>query len=105
VVGEEGNIMTKVKSHLPEMSLGEVFASARAVGSAPDVASLRVKFCLTDFGMERGTLTVTLNPVARCWLATLGSTQGNGYRARFAHGKTANEALEKIEQQCLEWLV
>jgi hypothetical protein len=97
--------MTKVKSYLPEMSLGEVFASARAVGSVLDVASLCVNFRLTGCGTERGTLTVTHNPVARCWLASLASTQGDGYCARFAYGKTASEALEKIEQQCLAWPV
>jgi hypothetical protein len=97
--------MSNEKQQLPEMSLHQLFASARAAGNAPDVISLAADFHFIGCGIEHGTLTVTRNPESHRWLATLGITQAHEYSARFAHGETATEALDRIEQQCYEWML
>ena len=100
--------MAKEFSQLPEMSLDELFASARAVsshvGGTADMVSMTVSFHLSGCDVERGTLTVSRNPAATRWLTTVGITQGNRYHARIAQGDTADEALEKIERYCHWWL-
>jgi hypothetical protein len=97
--------MMNEERKLPEMTLDELFASARAAGTAPDVVFLRVNFRITGCDIELGTLTVTRNPASRRWLTTVGITQDKHYSARFAHGRTAREALDRIEQQCQGWLL
>lgn len=104
VVGVGDDRMTKEHSQLPEMSLEELFASARAVGAASDMMSLTLNFHLSGCDVEHGTLTVSRNPAATRWLTTVGITQGDRYHARIAQGETANEALEKIERYCHWWL-
>ncbi len=96
--------MTTELSQLPEMSLEELFASARAVGNAPEMASMTVNFHLIGCDVEHGTLTISRNPAATRWLTTVGIAQGNRYHARMAQGETANEALAKIERYCHWWL-
>jgi hypothetical protein len=97
--------MSKEKQTLPEMSLDQLFASARAAGNVPDVISLSADFCFSGSGIDHGTLTVTRHPGSRRWLATLGIAQAQEYTARFAHGATADEALDRVEQQCCEWML
>jgi hypothetical protein len=97
--------MTNQERKLPEMTLAELFASARAAGAAPDVVFVRVNFRITGCDIELGTLTVTRNPASRRWLTTVGITQDKHYSARFAQGRTVGEALDRIEQQCWGWLV
>ncbi len=96
--------MTKKLSQLPEMSLEELFASARAVGNAPEMASMTVNFHLIGCDVECGTLTISRNPAATRWLTTVGIAQGDCYQTRMAQGETANEALAKIERYCHWWL-
>ena len=100
---EEG-MMNAHNGQLPEMSLEELFASARAVGNSPQMATLTVQFHLRGCEADRGTLTVSRNPAATRWLTTVGIEQGDRYYARIAQGQTANEALEKIERYCHWWL-
>lgn len=92
------------RSQLPEMSLEELFASARAVGNGEELVSLTLNFHLIGCDAERGTLTVSRNPAATRWLTTVGIAQGDRYHARIAQGETANEALAKIERYCHWWL-
>lgn len=87
-----------------EMSLDELFASARAMGRVGEMKSITLHFQLTGSEAERGTLTVSRNPAATRWLTTVGLVQGEQYHARIAHGDTANEALTKIERYCQWWL-
>lgn len=96
--------MSNENQKLPEISLHQLFESARAAGNAPDVVSLAADFCLSGFGIEHGTLTITRHPGSHRWLATLGISQAHEYSARFAHGATAGEALDRVEQQCYEWI-
>jgi hypothetical protein len=96
--------MDKVDTQFPEMSLEQLFASARALGSMPEMASMTVNFYLTGCNMERGTLTISRNPTSTRWLTTLGIAQGDRYHARIAQGMSANEALNKIENYCQWWL-
>ncbi|MCC6455143.1 MAG: hypothetical protein IT328_09390 [Caldilineaceae bacterium] len=97
--------MTIEERKLPEMTLDELFASARAAGTAPDVVFVRINFRISGCDIELGTLTVTRNPASRRWLTTMGITQDKHYSARFAHGRTVNEALDRIEERCQEWLL
>ena len=89
---------------LPEMSIDELFTSARAVGNQPNLVSMTIHFHLSECDAEHGTLTVSRNPAATRWLTTLGLAQGANYYARIAHGLTAGEALARIERYCHWWL-
>ena len=91
-------------SPVPQMSLEELFASARAVGSAPEMVSMTVHFQLSGCDIERGTLTVSRNPAATRWVTTVGIAQGDHYYARIAQGQSDHEALRKIERYCHWWL-
>ena len=97
-------MMTIEPSPLPEMSLEELFASARAVGNGTELVSLTLNFHLSGCDAARGTLTVSRNPAATRWLTTVGIAQGDRYHARIAQGESANEALQKIERYCHWWL-
>lgn len=103
-VGVGDGMMASEFSQIAEMSLEELFASARAVGNSPEMASLTVHFHLIGCDAERGILTVSRNPAATRWMTTVGITQGDHYYARMAQGQTANEALDKIERYCHWWL-
>lgn len=96
--------MTQENSQIPEMSLDELFASARAMGSTPEVTSLTVNFQLTGCEENRGTLTLSRNPTATHWLITVSIILGDRYHARIAQGHTADEAVDKIERYCHWWL-
>lgn len=96
--------MTAAEQRLPEMSLQQLFASARAAGNTPNVVTLTFDFLLIDCQVDRGTLTITRNPTSQRWLTTLGVTQDRRYYARYTQGETADEALDKLEQQCRGWL-
>jgi hypothetical protein len=98
-------MMSKEKQMFPEMSLHDLFATARAAGKKPDVIALSADFRFSGCGIDHGTLTVTRNPQSRRWLATVGISQVQAYSARFAHGETAGEALDRVEQQCSEWML
>lgn len=97
-------MMTTDYSPIPEMSLDELFASARAVGNSTELVSLTLNFHLSGCDAERGTLSICRNPAATRWLTTVGIAQGDRYYARIAQGATANEALAKIERYCHWWL-
>src|SRR5690349_21378645 len=96
--------MSAIETQFPEMSLEQLFASARALGNLSEMASMTVNFYLRGCDMERGTLTISRNPTATRWLTTLGIAQGDRYHARIAQGTTAKEALDKIERYCQWWL-
>lgn len=91
-------------SQIREMSLEELFASARAVAQLPETSSLTVHFSLIGCDIERGTLTISRNPAATRWLITIGIYQGERYYARIAQGESADDALAKIERYCHWWL-
>ena len=91
-------------SPVPQMSLDELFASARAVGNSPQLVSLTLHFYLAGPDADRGTLTVSRNPTATRWMTTVGIVYGNRYHTRMAQGRTADEALDKIERYCHWWL-
>lgn len=95
--------MSDNNSPLPEMSLEELFASARTAGASGTVA-LTLHFQLSDCACDYGTLTISRNPTATRWLTTLGLALGTRYYARIAQGKTPDEALDKIERYCHWWL-
>ena len=96
--------MKKQHLQLPEMSLEELFASARAVGNQSNLVSMTFHFHLNGCEAESGSLTVSRNPTATRWLTTVGLRQGTNFYARIAHGLTANEALARIERYCHWWL-
>jgi hypothetical protein len=96
--------MESKHSQIPAMSLEQLFASARAAGNKPEMASLTVHFQLIGCDAERGTLTVSRNPAATRWLTTVGLAHGDRYLARIAQGETANESIDKIERYCHWWL-
>jgi hypothetical protein len=96
--------MAGEQSQLPDMSLDELFASARAMGNASHITSLTLHFHLIGCDAERGVLTVSRNPTATRWMTTVGIAYGNRYHARMAQGRTADEALDKIERYCHWWL-
>jgi hypothetical protein len=97
-------MMTKETSQIPEMSLEELFASARAAGNSPQLITLTVQFQLIGCDADCGTLTVSRNPNATRWLTTVGIVHGEQYQARMAQGRTISEALDKIERYCHWWL-
>ena len=92
--------MKKEPLQLPEMSLEELFASARAVGNQGNMVSMTFHFHLSGCDAESGSLTVSRNPAATRWLTTMGIKQGGNFYARIAQGLTANEALARIERYC-----
>jgi len=96
--------MRNKRLQIPEMSLEELFTSARAAGNQPNMVSMTFHFQLSGCEAERGTLTVSRNPAATRWLTTVGIAQGDNYYARIAQGLTANEALARIERYCHWWL-
>lgn len=96
--------MQRQRLQLPEMSLEELFASARAVGNHSDMVSMTFHFHLNGCEAEIGSLTVSRNPNATRWLTTMGLKQGANFYARIAQGLTANEALARIERYCHWWL-
>lgn len=104
-VGVHGGYkMMENVSPIHEMSLDELFASARAMGRMREMKSITLHFQLTGCDVERGVLTVSRNPAATRWLTTVGIVQGERCYARMTHGDTANEALTKIERYCHWWL-
>ena len=96
--------MIEQQSPLPELSLAELFASARAVGDGSQMATMTLYFDLRGSEAAYGTLTISRNPNATRWLTTVGVVQGERYHARIAQGQTAGEALDKIERYCHWWL-
>ena len=96
--------MTERQSPLPELSLAELFVSARALGTATKLSTMTLHFGLQGSEAAHGTLTISRNPNATRWLTTVGVVQGDRYHARIAQGQTAGEALDKIERYCHWWL-
>jgi hypothetical protein len=91
-------------SQIPDMSLDELFASARAMGNAAEMAAFTLHFHLIGCDAERGTLTISRNPTATRWMTTVGIAYGERYHARIAQGQSVDEALDKIERYCHWWL-
>jgi hypothetical protein len=96
--------MMQENTPIREMSLEELFTSARAIGQSSEMTSLTVHFYLSGCAVESGTLTISRNPAATRWLTTIGVTQGDRYYARIAQGQSADDALAKIERYCHWWL-
>ena len=90
--------------NLPDMSLEELFVTARAIGSNTEMTSFTFHFYLTGCVAERGTLTLCRNPAATRWMITVGIAEGDHYYARIAQGQSVGEVLDKIERYCLGWL-
>jgi hypothetical protein len=101
--------MTQEPAPIPAMTLEELFSSARAAGHCAEVASMTLHFQLRGDGLRgaedgHGTLTICRNPYSTRWMTTVGIAQGERIHARIAQGKTADEALNKIERYCYWWL-
>jgi hypothetical protein len=96
--------MMQDSPQIREMSLEELFTSARALTQLPEMSTLTVHFSLLGSDIERGTLTMSRNPAATRWLTTIGINQGEQYYARIAQGESADDALAKIERYCHWWL-
>jgi hypothetical protein len=96
--------MSDESSQLPEMSLADLFASARAMGNAPATTTLTVHFHLAGCDAKGGTLTMSRNPTATRWVTTVGIVREGRFQARMAQGRSADESLEKIERYCHWWL-
>src|SRR5829696_665352 len=96
--------MRQESPQIREMSLEELFTSARELANLPEMSSLTVHFSLLGCDIERGTLSMSRNPAATRWLTTIGINQGERYYARIAQGESADDALAKIERYCHWWL-
>jgi hypothetical protein len=96
--------MNRGDTLLPEMSLQELFASARAVASATELVSLTMSFQLVGPSMDCGRLNVVRNPTSLHWLTTFEVTLDKRTFEHYAHGESPCAALDKMEQHVCRWL-
>ena len=104
IQARRGSVMNKGETPLPEMSLHELFASARTVAKAMDVISLTMSFHLVG-STDYGTLNVVRNPTSLHWLTTFEVRLGKQTYEHYAHGDSPWAALDKMEQHVCKWLV